>query len=1214
MSRAELMKMAQTNDEPVRTFAARVKGKARICGFTTKSTCSKCFHIQGVDYTEEVIKDVVLAGIGDSQIRTSVLDIDDIEQKTLNDLISIVEKKEKNRQAYSSVGLSAISAFKKQRNKSNESSSSRRQQPPNRLQKIPCPRCGCMFRKFNGKNIKPFKFCLKCFKNSAMVGAMKQSSRTAHNTADTEPVAEADVALIQEQTVGGILVVDDPTEALSNSSSKEFVRDHPRVTVRISPIGKDAFTTVTGIADTGAQSNIWGLKDFLDAGYELSDLQSVKLNICAANKEPISIVGGLATQFEGDGPNGSIVQCQSMIYISEAVSGFFISFDTLVRLGAVTSKFPVVGSCHFLNSMLPACTQDMGSSSYSQLYSIESGCSDQTCDCPQRSAVPLRPKSLPFLPTPENVEKMKQWLLHFFQASTFNVCPHRPLQEMAGPPIKIHIDKNAQPRVCNTPAPVPLHWQAKVEEDLKRDQSLGILEKVPYGVPVTWCYRMVVTRKHDGSPRRTVDLSPLNKFCTRETHSAESPFHLARRIPRQTWKTVCDAWNGYHSVPLRKKDRHYTTFITPVGRWRYTRAPQGFLSSGDGFNRRFEAVIESFKRKERCIDDTIFYDDSIEIHWWRTIDFLIMVGQAGIVLNPKKFQFSMKTVDFAGFRISEDRVEPLPKYIDAIRMFPTPTNSTDIKSWFGLINQLSSYAQLRDFMTPFRPYLSPKVQFSWNDELNTAFEKSKALIVDAIKHGVEIFDVSKQTCLRPDWSNRGIGYLLLQKHCKCPGRLPVCCDSGWKITVAGSRFLSSTESRYAAVEGEALAIAWSLEQTRYFTQGCNDLLVITDHKPLVKLFSDRTLDEISNTRLFRLKQRTLQWRFDIDYLPGKTNLVADATSRKPYNSSSIDNLSSEDLAEHLMVASIRADATSLVAIDWETVAEETRQDPTLSEIVMMLSANYKGQPSGKVSQYTRYIKSLYIQDGVLLYNDRVVVPPNLRKAVLDTLHAAHQGVSSMQMRAQRIVFWPGITRDIADRRSACQDCNRNAPTQAVLPAEPPSIPSCPFESIFADFFEFGGCHYLVAGDRLSGFSEVFHTPSGTSYAGSRGLVRCLRKWFATFGVPAQISSDGGPEFSADHTNKFLKTWGVSHRVSAAYNPQSNGRAEVAVKTVKRLMRSNVGPFGTLDSDKFLLAMLQLRNSPDPDCGISPAEIVFGRRLRDNLVFADYSNRNQYSRW
>ena len=106
----------------------------------------------------------------------------------------------------------------------------------------------------------------------------------------------------------------------------------------------------------------------------------------------------------------------------------------------------------------------------------------------------------------------------------------------------------------------------------------------------------------------------------------ESPFQLAHRIPKDTWKTVTDAWNGYHSVPLRDSDRHLTIFITPFGRWRYTRAPQGFLSSGDRYNRHFDAVLAEFERKERCVDDTVHYDTDLEQHWWRTIDFLTRVG------------------------------------------------------------------------------------------------------------------------------------------------------------------------------------------------------------------------------------------------------------------------------------------------------------------------------------------------------------------------------------------------------------------------------------------------------------------------------------------------------------------------------------------------------------------------------------------------------------
>ena len=440
---------------------------------------------------------------------------------------------------------------------------------------------------------------------------------------------------------------------------------------------------------------------------------------------------------------------------------------------------------------------------------------------------------------------------------------------MTGPPIEIHIEEDAKPKACHTAAPIPLHWQEQVHKDLIRDEALGVIEKVPYGEPVTWCHRMVVTRKHNGEPRRTVDLSPLNKYCKRETFAAEPPFQLARRIPGDTWKTVMDAWNGYHSVPLRESDRHLTTFITPFGRWRYTRAPQGFLSSGDGYNRRVDAILTDFERKERCVDDMIYHDTDLETHWWRTIDFLSMMGASGNVLNPEKIQFAKRNVDFAGFQITENRILPLPKYIDAIKSFPRPKSTTDIRSWFGLINRVANYAQLRDTMELFRPFLSPKCKFFWSNVLEQAFQESKNIIIEAIKRGVEIFDITKLTCLRPDWSQKGVGYFLLQQHCKCSSKMPDCCPEGWKITLAGSRFLNGAEQRYAAVEGEALAIAWGLEQTRFFTQGCPNLIVVTDHKPLTKIFGDRTLDEISNTRLFRLKQRTLPWHFRIAHMPGK---------------------------------------------------------------------------------------------------------------------------------------------------------------------------------------------------------------------------------------------------------------------------------------------------------------------------------------------------------
>ena len=94
------------------------------------------------------------------------------------------------------------------------------------------------------------------------------------------------------------------------------------------------------------------------------------------------------------------------------------------------------------------------------------------------------------------------------------------------------------PRALYIAAPVPIQWQEQVLPEIKRDEALGVIERIAYGELVYWCHRMVVTRKHNDTPHITVDLSPRNKLCKRETFPTESLFHLAKRVPKGTWKSV----------------------------------------------------------------------------------------------------------------------------------------------------------------------------------------------------------------------------------------------------------------------------------------------------------------------------------------------------------------------------------------------------------------------------------------------------------------------------------------------------------------------------------------------------------------------------------------------------------------------------------------------------------------------------------------------------
>ena len=245
-----------------------------------------------------------------------------------------------------------------------------------------------------------------------------------------------------------------------------------------------------------------------------------------------------------------------------------------------------------------------------------------------------------------------------------------------------------------------------------------------------------------------------------------------------------------------------------------------------------------------------------------------------------------------------------------------------------------------------------------------------------------------------------------------------------------------------------------------------------------------------------------------------------------------------------------------------------------------------------IRDYFAILPNLSIVDGVVCHGDRLVIPTTLRPTCLAALHAAHQGISGMTARATSSIYWPGMTADIASTRNSCSTCNGNAPSQPAMPSTTPEEPEYPFQHICADYFHHEGSAYLVLVDRYSGWPITQPATNGAS-----GLATILRDTFATYGIPDTLTSDGGPEFASHSTRELLTAWGVRHRISAAYRPHSNNRAETAVKTMKRLIAGNTDPGGVLGT-KFFKAILMYRNSPSPDTRMSPAECLFGRPIRD----------------
>ena len=173
--------------------------------------------------------------------------------------------------------------------------------------------------------------------------------------------------------------------------------------------------------------------------------------------------------------------------------------------------------------------------------------------------------------------------------------------------------------------------------------------------------------------------------------------------------------------------------------------------------------------------------------------WLDVCGRNGITLNPEKFVSCEDEVEFAGFRFSLKNVSPCQRYLQAIKDFPTPKNITDVRSWFGLLNQVSYAFSMATRLQPLRQLLKPGQKFEWSDPINNLFEESKDVINSEIDEGVRIFDKNKPTCLVTDWSKDGISFWLLHKHCNCEKLASFYCRDGWQITLVGSRFTDAAE-------------------------------------------------------------------------------------------------------------------------------------------------------------------------------------------------------------------------------------------------------------------------------------------------------------------------------------------------------------------------------------------------------------------------------------
>jgi hypothetical protein len=745
------------------------------------------------------------------------------------------------------------------------------------------------------------------------------------------------------------------------------------------------------------------------------------------------------------------------------------------------------------------------------------------------------------------------------------------IKPMKGKPMKIHLEGEVRPTRVLTARQIPVHLRESAAEITKITLDSGVI--VPVNEPTEWISPAFFVPKPKGGARLVCDFTGINRFVRRPVHPFPSPQQLLQCVGHKAKVfATFDAVQGYHQIPLDYESSLLTTFILPSGRYRYTRAPMGLNASSDEWCARSDAALEGVEGVQKIVDDILIWAEDGQQLRQRVEAVLSRCRQNGITLSQKKARWGNK-VNFAGFIVSAEGVEPEPEKLQAIREFPRPQDVSSLRSFLGLAVQLGGFVpDLAHMTAALRELLKKGVAYQWLEEHEYCFQGVKAALTSPMC--VRFFDPSKRTELLTDASRlKGLGFALTQMV-----------DDKRTLIKCGSRSLNGAESRYATLELEALAIKWAIASCKHYLMGGPTFTVVTDHKPLVPMFK-KGLGDVENARVLRYREQLTQYSFDVQWVPGKTHEIADALSRAPIF----------DPPEEADVMGVTANGREPDDPTLRRLIEAAKEDSGYRELMKAWREDRNPKelgPSHPAKPYTSVWSQLSVSpDGFLMVKDgyRIIPPREERAAILSKLHLGHGGILRTRKLACGLYFWPGMNSDIKTMIDGCEACQQDRPSQPREENKMYKRPSYPMHSVAVDPFEFAGGDYLAMVDRYSNYCFVARLRNKTAST----IIQTMEGWFLDYGFPRYITSDSGRQFLSDY-EEWCAQNDIIPVTSSPHNHESNGLAESAVKQMKALLRKTGGEAA------FRRALLHQRNTPRADGAESPAELFFGRPMRRGL--------------
>ena len=747
---------------------------------------------------------------------------------------------------------------------------------------------------------------------------------------------------------------------------------------------------------------------------------------------------------------------------------------------------------------------------------------------------------------------------------------------LKGVPAKVYYDRNAKPKFYKA-ASVPYALKDKIEIALDKGCEEDIMEPVRFS---DWATPIVPVLKPDGTVRICGNFKlTVNQVSKLEQYPLPRLEDLLVKLGKgykgKKWSKI-DLIHAYNQMLLDDESRQLLTINTHKGLYRYKRLPFGISSGPAIFQRAIETLLQDLPGCVVSMDDVLVSGNDDQDHLRNLRAVCLRLMEAGVKAKWSKTELMKPEVVFLGHKIDEDGVHPVQDKVDAIHDAPAPTRVEELQSYLGLINYYHRFLpNISQKLAPLYFLLRKHVVWRWGHRQQKAFNESKALLADKV---LIHYDPDLEVELSTDASSYGLGAVI--SH-----RMP---DGSERPISFASRSLTAAEKNYSTLDREAAAVIFGVTKFYKYLYG-RKFKIQVDHQPLVGIFNPgKAVPHVVSPRMQRWMLLLGAMEYTIEYRSGQKNQNADALSRLPLPT---QKQSGDGDVVYMM------DTLDSAPVTAEEIRKWTDADPVLAQVRGHV---WKGWPESihslqnpMLQPYYQKKDGLSINDGCVMWGDRVVVPPQGRERVMDELHATHPGITKMKGLARSYVYWPGMEAELENKVKSCQSCQEHQQSPTRAPLHPWEMPSEPWRRVHADYGEVEGQMVFVMKDAYSKWIEGHVMTSTTSGA----TADKMREIFAVHGLPEVLVTDNAANLTSSEMENFLEKNGIAHVTSAPYHPSSNGLAENAVKTVKSGLKKVKG--GSL-KQRLSRVLFNYRITPQYGTGQSPAELLMKRKLRTRL--------------